>query len=65
MRAISILLTAAIFALSSCSEDNLTDSDGMPNNSKSPDEEQDDKGWLIPVTEVRDGGPGKGRDSVY
>jgi hypothetical protein len=59
MRAISIFLTAAIFALSSCSEDNLTDSDGMPNNSKSPDEEQDDNGWLIPVAEVRDGGPGK------
>ncbi len=63
MRTISIILAATIFALSSCSEDDMTESTGMSNNSESPDENTDEKtddnGWLIPFAEVRDGGPGK------
>ncbi|HKK66590.1 MAG TPA: DUF3179 domain-containing (seleno)protein, partial [Bacteroidales bacterium] len=59
MKTTSIILTAVVFAISSCSEDNLTESDGMSNNSTSPDEKTDDNGWLIPFAEVHDGGPGK------
>lgn len=59
MRTISMILTAAMIALSSCSEDDLTDSSGQPNNTADPDENMNDNGWLIPFDEVRDGGPGK------
>ena len=66
MKTVSIILTAVIIALSSCSEDDLTDSVGQPNNSNNdnnnaegPDENVNDNGWLIPFAEVRDGGPGK------
>jgi len=60
MKTISIILTAAIFALSSCSEDNTTESTGTSTrNTETPGENMNDDNWLIPVEEVRDGGPGK------
>lgn len=59
MRTISILLTAAIFALASCSNDNMTGSTGNPDMPGDGDGNTDDNGWLIPFAEVRDGGPGK------
>jgi len=60
MKTIYIILTAAIFALSSCSEDNTTESTGMSTrNTETPGENMNDDNWLIPVEEVRDGGPGK------
>jgi len=59
MRTISILLTAAIFALASCSDDNMTGTIGNQDSPGSGDGNTDDNGWLIPFAEVRDGGPGK------
>jgi len=59
MRTISIIMTVAFFALSSCSEDTITDSNGQSNNLGNSDEKKYDNGWLIPFSEVLDGGPGK------
>lgn len=59
MRTISILVTIALFALASCSGDDMTSSTGNPGMSGEVDGNTDDNGWLIPFAEVRDGGPGK------
>lgn len=59
MKTTSIILTAAIVALSSCSDDDIIDSSGQTNNVEGSDENVNDNGWLIPFAEVRDGGPGK------
>lgn len=59
MRTITILFTAALFALASCSDDDMTGSTGNPGMPGEGDGNTDDNGWLIPFAEVRDGGPGK------
>jgi hypothetical protein len=59
MKTTSILLVAAIFALASCSDDDMTGSTGNPGMPGEGDGNTDDNGWLIPFAEVRDGGPGK------
>lgn len=58
MKTISIFLIASFVMLSACSENEIANPGGAP----VPGEEDDDsqnKSWLIPQNEVRDGGPGK------
>lgn len=59
MKTISILLIAGLFVLSACSEEEMQVTGGNPNNPNNPDDTGNDSGWLIPIAEVRDGGPGK------
>lgn len=49
-------LISAISAFTACSDDAMT---GVPGDMNDPDKTGNDKGWLIPSNEVRDGGPGK------
>jgi hypothetical protein len=55
MKTISIYLIAALFAFTACTDEDIAETLGDTNNPDNPD----DAGWLIPVAEVRDGGPGK------
>ena len=59
MKTISNILVAALFALTACSDEEMPGTPGSPNNPNNPDDTGNDSGWLIPIAEVRDGGPGK------
>jgi Protein of unknown function (DUF3179) len=52
MKTISFYLIAASFAFAACTDEYM---EGTPGDMNNPD----DQSWLIPVAEVRDGGPGK------
>lgn len=52
MKTISIYLIAALFAFTACTDEDMAGTPGDINNPDNP-------AWLIPVAEVRDGGPGK------
>ena len=56
MKTISIFLIATLFAFTACTDGDMTEiSEGMGN----PDETGNNDGWLIPVAQIKDGGPGK------
>ncbi len=59
MKTISNILVVVFLVLAACSEDDMTGSNGNPGMPGEGDGNTDDNGWLIPFTEVRDGGPGK------